>query len=82
VSLGRLSYSLYLWHFGVFQVVAERTPGWSSAPRIAVAWTLALIAAWLSYRIVERPALTLKTRLGRGRARGRPAPPPDPAPAA
>jgi peptidoglycan/LPS O-acetylase OafA/YrhL len=82
VVLGRLSYSLYLWHFGIFQVVAERTPAWSGAPRVAVALTLTLIAASASYLLVERPALTLKARLGRARARGRRTRPPDAAPAA
>jgi peptidoglycan/LPS O-acetylase OafA/YrhL len=65
VLLGRLSYALYLWHFAIFQVVAEHTIGWSSAARIPVAWALALIAAAASYRCIELPALALKRRLGR-----------------
>jgi len=81
VFLGRLSYSLYLWHFGVFQVVAERTPGWSTAPRVAVAWSSAALCAWLSYRLLEQPALGLKAHLGRTRAGGSPPAQPGAAPA-
>jgi peptidoglycan/LPS O-acetylase OafA/YrhL len=65
VALGRLSYSLYLWHFGIFQLVADHTVSWSALPRIGLAWALALIAAGASYRFVELPALRLKRRLGR-----------------
>ena len=63
--LGRLSYSLYLWHYPVFLVVAERTAGWSGALRVPVAWAIALGAAAASYRLVELPALRIKGRLGR-----------------
>jgi peptidoglycan/LPS O-acetylase OafA/YrhL len=61
--LGRLSYSLYLWHYPIFLVVAERTGGWSGAARVPLAWVLALGAAAASYRFVELPALRRKTRL-------------------
>ncbi len=63
VALGRLSYSLYLWHFGVFQVVAAHTAAWATAPRVLLAWGLALGLATGSYLLVERPALALKGRL-------------------
>jgi peptidoglycan/LPS O-acetylase OafA/YrhL len=64
VILGRLSYSLYLWHFGVFQVVATHTVGWGTLPRVVLAWALALLAAGVSYRFVEMPALRIKRHLG------------------
>ena len=65
VLLGKLSYSLYLWHFGIFQIVAAHTPTWSAAIRVPVGIGLALLAAAASYWLVERPALRLKGRLGR-----------------
>ncbi len=65
VVLGRLSYSLYLWHFGLFQIVAAHTVSWSAAPRVVLAWSLTLLAATTSYRLLELPALSLKDRLGR-----------------
>jgi peptidoglycan/LPS O-acetylase OafA/YrhL len=65
VAVGRLSYSLYLWHFPIFIVVGEHTGGWATAPRVVVAWALTFAVAAASYRLVERPALTLKGRVGR-----------------
>jgi peptidoglycan/LPS O-acetylase OafA/YrhL len=61
---GRLSYSLYLWHFGIFLIVAQRTSSWAAAPRVMLAWTLVLLLSTASYLIIERPALGLKDRLG------------------
>jgi peptidoglycan/LPS O-acetylase OafA/YrhL len=87
VFLGRISYSLYLWHLPVFDVVAQHTQSWSPAPRTAVGWTIALSAATGSYLFVERPALRLKDRLGRSGGSGSRSPrtgsplPPVPAPA-
>lgn len=46
VWLGRVSYSLYLWHPPIYLAVGHRT---------AVALPLAVGAAWLSYRFVELP---------------------------
>ena len=63
VILGRLSYSLYLWHFGIFQIVATHTTvAGRPLPRVVLAWALALLAAGASYRFVELPALRLKRR--------------------
>jgi peptidoglycan/LPS O-acetylase OafA/YrhL len=70
LALGRLSYSLYLWHFPVFLIFSERASSWPAPVRVLAAWTVALAAAVASYRLVERPALRIKARLGR-----RPAPP-------
>jgi peptidoglycan/LPS O-acetylase OafA/YrhL len=47
VGLGRVSYSLYLWHIPVFAAFGHRHILFSSA--------VALSAAWLSYRYVEQP---------------------------
>jgi peptidoglycan/LPS O-acetylase OafA/YrhL len=65
VAIGRLSYSLYLWHFPLFVVVGEHTGSWPTALRIAFAWAVTFAAATASYRLVERPALALKRRVGR-----------------
>jgi peptidoglycan/LPS O-acetylase OafA/YrhL len=68
IALGRVSYALYLWHFPVFLVISERTGDWPAVARVAVAWSIALGAAVASYRLVERPALRIKDRLGPRRA--------------
>jgi peptidoglycan/LPS O-acetylase OafA/YrhL len=67
VFLGRISYSLYLWHFPVFWVVADNTKSWTPAARVLVAVPAAVLIATASYRFVERPALRLKRRLGQRR---------------
>jgi len=64
VYVGKLSYSLYLWHFPVFTVLAEHSASWATGPRVVIGWALAFLAAWLSYRFVERPVLAYKRRLG------------------
>ncbi|HEY6763826.1 MAG TPA: acyltransferase [Candidatus Sulfotelmatobacter sp.] len=53
VSLGRLSYSLYLWHLP-----------WARDFRLGWLWLpAALLCAWLSYHFIERPAPPLARSL-------------------
>ncbi len=62
--LGRLSYSLYLWHLTIFTILSnERYP---DAPRpllVVLKVVLSFAAAWLSYRLIERPAIEFGRRL-------------------
>lgn len=58
VYIGRVSYSLYLWHWGVI-VLMRWTVGVDSPLLIAVAGVLSFALADASFRIVERPALRL-----------------------
>lgn len=64
VWIGLVSYPLYLWHWPLLsfaQIVESREP----APAIrAAAVLLALLLAWLTYRLVERP---LRGGSGRGK---------------
>jgi peptidoglycan/LPS O-acetylase OafA/YrhL len=77
VFLGRISYSLYLWHLPVFWVVADNAQSWSSGARVLVGVPVALLLATASYRLVEQPALRLKRRI---RPRRTTAPPVEPNP--
>ncbi len=55
VAIGMISYSLYLWHWPIIvfteYVRDARLSGWSGVGAVVTA----LLAAWLSWRFVERP---------------------------
>lgn len=56
-AIGLISYSLYLWHRPVIAFYQMRN-GTTLAPRDTVLLIgISLVLAWLSYRVVERPAL-------------------------
>jgi len=65
VYVGRLSYSLYLWHFLVFRVVDAHVADSSTALRLALGWGVTAAVSVASFRLVERPALRVKDRIGR-----------------
>ena len=57
VWVGIRSYGIYLYHFPIFFVVAPATLGLSKYSLLAITAPLCVVAAALSYRIVERPFL-------------------------
>jgi peptidoglycan/LPS O-acetylase OafA/YrhL len=59
VYVGRRSYALYLWHFPISYWLRDV----DAVPQIVLATLLSLLAAELSYRLVEAPALRRKQRL-------------------
>ncbi len=52
--VGKTSFSLYLWHWGIF-VLFRWTLGLDSLWKQVLAVALTFLAAWLSYRFVETP---------------------------
>jgi hypothetical protein len=54
VWVGLRSYALYLWHWPIL-VLMRWTVGLDTAGMRAIAFALALLAAWASYRLVEQP---------------------------
>ncbi|HET6811027.1 MAG TPA: acyltransferase [Acidimicrobiales bacterium] len=53
--LGRISYSLYLWHWPVIVLVNQTTTGLSGAALVAARVALMLAATCASYYLVETP---------------------------
>ncbi len=74
--VGKRSYALYLWHWPVLVIVAfltsERAAGADSSPlTFCVALAVTVIAAALSYRLVEQPVLRHGVRGSLARLGGR-----------
>jgi peptidoglycan/LPS O-acetylase OafA/YrhL len=55
-----ISYGVYLYAYPVQQIVIMAQPGWSAVTCLGVALPIVLALAFLSWRLVERPALRLK----------------------
>jgi peptidoglycan/LPS O-acetylase OafA/YrhL len=68
VSIGRISYSLYLWHWPIFVFGRQVWRSDSSAVRVVACFGITIIVATLSWRYVEEP-LRLRPSSG-GRRRG------------
>lgn len=74
VRRGDVSYGVYLWGWPVEQAVRSVLgPGAGVAGTLAVAAPLTYLVALASWRLVESPALRLKSRPGRLRAEPAPA---------
>jgi len=63
IYCGKLSYSLYLWHFPVLRVCHEHDLGVWQTRIVAVVATILL--SLFSYYCVERPCLRLKQRFAK-----------------
>jgi peptidoglycan/LPS O-acetylase OafA/YrhL len=66
--LGRISYSVYLWHVPLIAELRRTHPGLGTPAEVAIIVPAALLAGWLSYVVVERPLLSAA---GRARLAGR-----------
>ncbi len=64
VFIGKLSYSLYLWHYACIDGVKYLMPDGSGATRLVVSASLAIITSLASYFLVERSFMALRHRLG------------------
>lgn len=61
---GQLSYSLYLWHYPIYQFMKSGRLGVSEHVLMPLRILLALLAAVGSFYLIERPFLRLKSRIG------------------
>ena len=62
--VGRISYSLYLWHFLVYQVL-HLALGWQFLPSLLVGVPVSFLCAAASYHLVEQPFRRLRDRPAR-----------------
>jgi peptidoglycan/LPS O-acetylase OafA/YrhL len=62
--VGDYSYGVYVYSFPIQQTLVQRIPGIEPAPLFAMAMTLTLVVAALSWHCLEQPALGLKSRFG------------------
>jgi peptidoglycan/LPS O-acetylase OafA/YrhL len=66
--LGRISYSVYLWHVPLIAELLRARPDISTAAKVAIVVPATLLVGWISYVVVERPLLSTA---GRARVRAR-----------
>lgn len=64
--LGRISYSVYLWHVPLVAALVRAHPDISTASKVALVVPGSLLVGWLSYVVIERP---LFSAAGRARLR-------------
>ena len=62
VFLGTVSYSVYVWHYGIFAMVERDGAHWPAPARVLVAWAVSLAVATASHRYLERPFLQRRPR--------------------
>ena len=66
-AIGVVSYGIFLWHWAFLIMLSQRgalglVRGWPLLSLLLVAVPLTFAFAWLSWRVVERPALRLGAR--------------------
>ncbi len=74
VHLGRISYGLYIFHFGAFSLTTFLFSKWLGLPQLnypkftpwvlLIAFSASVLAAFVSYKMLENPFLKLKERFG------------------
>lgn len=62
---GDLSYGVYLWAFPVQQLVIDLSGVHRMSVNLLLVTSATLVLAWLSWHLVEHPALKLKDRIAR-----------------
>jgi peptidoglycan/LPS O-acetylase OafA/YrhL len=62
IWIGRISYSLYLWHVAMFDFSQHLFPASAPATQYAAGTALAVLAASFSYYFIEGPFVKLRSR--------------------
>ena len=63
VVIGKLSYSLYIWHPIVPDLIKYTTPNITGFIFILIEFLLSFVISWLSYKIIERPFVRLRLKM-------------------
>ncbi|MEL6688204.1 MAG: acyltransferase [Pseudomonadota bacterium] len=63
-SLSDISYGIYIYHWGVMQMIIHWIPGLGVFELFALAIGPTVLLAWLSWTYIEKPMLRHKTRFG------------------
>jgi peptidoglycan/LPS O-acetylase OafA/YrhL len=64
IYVGRRAYGIYLWHLPLFKFINEFGLGrWPTPVLLGVKLAATAVVAWLSFMIIEQPALRLRSRL-------------------
>ncbi|MGB5759139.1 MAG: acyltransferase [Acidimicrobiales bacterium] len=64
-QLGKVSYGLYLWHEPVLWATSREAGGLPVGVQVIIGVGLSILAAAVSWRLLETPALRQKNRFGR-----------------
>jgi peptidoglycan/LPS O-acetylase OafA/YrhL len=62
VAIGKLSYSLYLWHWAVFSLIDYRFFAFGNVSRSVLKIAITIIASLMTYRMVEKPLRAFLSR--------------------
>jgi peptidoglycan/LPS O-acetylase OafA/YrhL len=67
--IGRISYSLYLWHWPLIVFAAALIPRaeLSGIPRVLALGSVSILIAWLSFRFIEVPFMMVKRTYNSGK---------------
>jgi peptidoglycan/LPS O-acetylase OafA/YrhL len=61
--IGKISYSLYLWHFALYHILGKLFPTLQSLTLAGLATVASFAIASLSYYLIEGPFITLRKKL-------------------
>ena len=65
LKLPDYSYGIYIWHYPIIQAVLFLIPGLGPFEVMAISTPLFILFAGLSWHVIEKPALKLKSRVSR-----------------
>ena len=62
--LGKISYSIYLWHWPIIVFAASLYPDLTGARKVGILLPLIIVVSWVTYVLIEQPFRTLGKGVG------------------